>query len=147
MKSLLIFVGVVLLGFAACPIAPDFPMDSGVPDSGIDDEDAGVDAGATGSIGATLTSSTIPSQTLAWNGSQVSTSTLDSPTQVTLRGIDTTYYGNFTLQLQNLTAGSTAFQFGEASYIPLPGADPAGDIWTCSALEAQLGSCEALITL
>jgi hypothetical protein len=89
--------------------------------------DAGVDAGAYGSIGFTLQTSTQGSTSLGWNGSDVSGSTLDSATQVTLRGSNATA-GNFLLQLDNLTAGALSGQWLETSYSPESGSDS----WSCT---------------
>ncbi len=105
-------------------------MDAG-PDAGTV-ADAGVDAGTgtSGTIGATLTPSNGSSVSLAWNGSQVATSTLDSSSQATLRGVDNSTlagYGYLTLQLVNLTAGGTTGSISGASYSPVSGADS----WSC----------------
>jgi hypothetical protein len=119
---------VLVRAVVGCPIAPDFsspdagPMDSGVVDSGM------IDAGATGSIGATLQPSNVTnSESLAWNGTDVSASTLDSATQVTLRGTNAAS-GTFELQLQNLQACGVTALWSLVSYSPTSGEDS----WSCS---------------
>lgn len=94
--------------------------------------DAGVDAGtgASGTIGASLVPSGGSAVSLAWNGSQVSTSTLDSASQATLRGVDNSSlagYGFLTLQLIDLTVGGTTGTINGASYSPVTGQDS----WSC----------------
>ncbi len=142
-NGVLIGLVALALSFSACPIAPDFPSDSGV-DSGVVDSgvvDAGIDAGAYGSIGATLgVSDSINTYSLAWNGTDVSGSTLDSATQVTLRG-NNAAYGTFLLQLQNLTAGGTGEVWSAVNY-----SEPSGDdIWTCT--NTLVTGCTVDVTL
>jgi len=133
----------LVLGLAACPIPPDFPADAG-PDAGTV-VDAGVDAGtgASGAISAALTPSDGSTISLAWNGSQVATSALDSASQATLRAVDDSSlagYGYLTLQLVNLTVGGTTGTIDGASYLPVTGQDS----WSCGG---ATNPCNASLTI
>jgi hypothetical protein len=132
---------------AGCPIAPDFPVDAG-PDAGdVVITDAGVvDAGATGSVGATLTtSSSVSATSLAWNGSDLESTSIDEegstgPQQVTLNA-NNQVAGNLKMTLGNLTPGATSGQLLQLSYQPASGPD----LWTCSATSAV--PCTTDVTL
>ena len=127
----------LLLGLAACPIPPDFPIDAG-PDSGVL-VDAGVDAGVvTGSAGATLmTSSSSMTTSLAWNGSDLASTSIDAegstgPSQVTISASNASS-GSFKLTLGSLVPGATTGTVLSVSYQPKSGPDT----WSCSASSAS----------
>lgn len=136
------------LSLAACPIPPDFASDAGPgSDGGLDAGailDSGVaDAGASGSIGATVQPSNGTSHALAWNGGDLTQSSIDINTsagaqQVTLAGSNG-LEGNIRLTLGNLTPGATSGQVLSITYQPSSGPDS----WSCSSTNG----CTSQVTL
>jgi hypothetical protein len=125
----------------ACPIPPDFPVDAG-PDSGVI-LDAGVDAGVGGSVTATLTTSSNGSGSLAWNGSDLDSTSIDAegpsgPTQVTISAANRGA-GTFKLTIGGLVPGSTTGTVLSVTYQPPGGPNS----WTCSG-SVNCGGAAAL---